>query len=609
MADIIQLLPDHVANQIAAGEVVQRPASAVKELLENAIDSGANHIQLIIKDSGKTLIQVIDNGNGMSDTDARMCFERHATSKLKTVDDLYHIKTKGFRGEAMASIAAIAQVELKTRRALDELGSSIKIEGSEVKEQNTCHTAEGTNVMVKNLFFNVPARRNFLKSNQVELRHILDEFHRVVIPHHSIGFSLIHNGNELFRLPKSNLLQRITAVFGHKSTQRYVPIEEKTDIVEISGHIAKPEFARKTRGEQFIFVNNRFIKSNYLNHAVNNAFDGLLASEYHAGYFLFLNINPEKIDVNIHPTKTEIKFEDEKAIYAMLRSTVKRSLGQFNVSPSLDFDKDPDVEQISYQKPGQIKIPTIQVDPSFNPFEPDTIQKSNTISGGLGTSNFGSSKPKPQENWQQMFQNLDIESSQEKLDIEEVGDASKLTYQIQQKYIVTNSGEGLVVIDQQRAHFRILFETLNKQLKKGAAASQQLLFPHQMNLDSGEIALFKEIQEEVVQLGFDFEFMGNQMLIVNGVPMGVKESDISNIIEDVLDCYKHENTEFKNNANEMLAKSISKSMATKKGQKLNLEEMRYIVEQLFACQMPYHCPNGKTVLITINPEDLDKKFN
>ncbi|MGZ4074426.1 MAG: DNA mismatch repair endonuclease MutL, partial [Bacteroidia bacterium] len=400
MSDIIQLLPDSVANQIAAGEVVQRPASAVKELMENALDAGSSKIRLIVKDAGKTLIQVIDSGCGMSETDARMSFERHATSKIKKADDLFAIRTMGFRGEALASIAAIAQVEMKTRRIGDETGVQIDIEGSEIKNQETVSCPEGTSISVKNLFYNIPARRNFLKTDSVELRHIIDEFQRVAIPNPNVAFSFHHNNTEVFHLEPGTLKQRIMSIFGSSYNTRLVPVEEDTAIVNIKGFVIKPDFAKKTRGEQFFFLNKRFIKSAYLHHAVQSAFEQLLPSDSFASYFLMLDVDPKTIDINIHPTKTEVKFEDEKAIYAFLRSTIKKSLGQFNISPSLDFDQEAHIYNMPLKPAdGIYKQPTIKVDPNFNPFKTDSSS---------GNSSAGSIKPTERElsnkaNWEKMY--------------------------------------------------------------------------------------------------------------------------------------------------------------------------------------------------------------
>ena len=411
MADIIQLLPDHVANQIAAGEVVQRPASVVKELLENAIDAEATHIQLLIKDAGKTLIQVSDDGKGMSETDARLCFERHATSKIKMAEDLFQLKTKGFRGEALASIAAIAHVDLKSKQEEQEVGTEIKINGTKVESQEPCVTPKGTVVSVKNLFFNIPARRNFLKSNAVETRHIIDEFQRVALAHPQIAFSLHHNGSEIFQLPSTNHRQRIVNIFGAKTNEKLVPVEEETEILNVQGFVGKPEFAKRTKGEQFFFVNDRFIKSPYLNHAVTAAFEGLLKEKTYPSYFLYLNIDPKRIDINIHPTKTEIKFDDEHALYAILRSAIKHSLGQFNVAPVLDFERDANLDTPYSYKEKQAEHPIVEVDRNFNPFESEmkfSSSSSTSAKTSSGKSNFQPSFSKKNEgSWEALYTEFD----------------------------------------------------------------------------------------------------------------------------------------------------------------------------------------------------------
>ncbi|NNF18891.1 MAG: DNA mismatch repair endonuclease MutL, partial [Flavobacteriaceae bacterium] len=458
MPDRIQLLPDHVANQIAAGEVVQRPASVVKELLENAIDAGAENIQLIIKDGGKTLIQVVDDGMGMSVTDARLSFERHATSKIRNADDLFHLNTKGFRGEALASIAAIAHVEMKTRPGSDELGTLLSIQGSRITDQEVITTPVGTSVAVKNLFFNIPARRNFLKSKQVELRHITDEFHRVALAHPGIGFQYFHDGNELFNLPDTNHRQRIVHLFGGKTNEKLVPVTEETQVVEISGFICKPEFAKKSRGEQFFFVNDRFIKSPYLHHAVSAAFEGLIRSEVHPGYFLFLKVDPGSIDINIHPTKTEIKFDDEQTLYAILRSSVKHSLGQFNIAPVLDFERDQNLDTPYDFKEKGAHPPRVSVDAGFNPFKEEHTKRS-------APTQFSS---RQESSWESMYVGLDSQVGSENalsvMPVESDSYTSSIfdsdgekeqrgsSFQLRRKYIVTTIKSGMLVIDQSRAH-------------------------------------------------------------------------------------------------------------------------------------------------------------
>src|ERR1700749_4726625 len=465
MPDIIQLLPDAVANQIAAGEVVKRPASAVKELVENALDSGADRIQLILKDGGKALIQVIDNGCGMSGTDARMSFERHATSKIRKAEDLFAIRTMGFRGEGLASIAASAQVELKTRRHEDELGSCIIIEGSEVLSQQACSAPVGTSICVKNLFFNTPARRNFLKSNPVEMRHIIDEFQRIALANPQVFFTLHHDGQEVYHLPASMLKQRIVHLFGNNYNQRLVPVEEDTTIIKLHGYVGKPEFARKTRGEQFFFVNNRYIRDAYLNHAVLTAFEELLPDEAYPLYVLFIEIDPSKIDINVHPTKTEIKYQDEKAIYAIIRSAVKRALGKYNITPTLDFDQENSIGHLITAKPlEQIVQPTIAFNPDFNPFATE-VKKADREPSFRHSAGEHQSTPIPQ-NWDTLYeiskreeqaqQEIHTESTISVQEQEVSKSSERQLFQIHGKYILSQIKSGFMLINQQSAHERIL---------------------------------------------------------------------------------------------------------------------------------------------------------
>ncbi|HTD42504.1 MAG TPA: DNA mismatch repair endonuclease MutL, partial [Mucilaginibacter sp.] len=480
MPDIIQLLPDSVANQIAAGEVVQRPASAVKELIENAIDAGADKIQLILRDAGKSLIQVIDNGCGMSLTDARMSFERHATSKIRKAEDLFAIRTMGFRGEAMASIAAIAQVELKTRRHEDELGTCILIEGSEVMSQQACSANTGTSISVRNLFYNTPARRNFLKSDPVEMRHIIDEFQRVVLANPGIFFTMHHNGQEVYHLPANSLKQRIVHLFGNSYNQRLVPVEEDTSIIKLHGYVGKPEFARKTRGEQFFFVNNRFIKDAYLNHAVLTAFEELLPDESYPLYVLFIDIDPSKIDINVHPTKTEIKYQDEKSIYAIIRSAVKRSLGKYNITPTLDFDQENSIGHLITEKPmEQIVQPTISFNPDFNPFAKEVPKAERGTTYSRDTSEYQRT-PIPQ-NWDTLYEISKRESSVQQemhgevtipVQEQEVSKSSeRQLFQIHNRYILSQIKSGFMLINQQAAHERILYERFLHQLDNHSGTS------------------------------------------------------------------------------------------------------------------------------------------
>lgn len=613
MADIIQLLPDHVANQIAAGEVVQRPASVVKELLENAIDAEATTVKLIIKDAGKTLIQVIDNGKGMSGTDARMCFERHATSKIKTADDLFQIQTKGFRGEAMASIAAVAHVELKTKPDDDELGTCISIEGSKITNQEVVVTPKGTSVSVKNLFFNIPARRNFLKSDPVETRHIINEFHRVALAHPRISFSMYHNGSELFNLPQSKLRQRIVNIFGSKTNEKLVPVKEDTEVVKLSGFVGKPQFAKKTRGEQFFFVNNRFIKSPYLNHAVLAAFEGLIKEGTHPSYFLYLEVNPNSIDINIHPTKTEIKFDDEHSLYAILRSAIKHSLGQFNIAPVLDFEHDNDLETPYSYKNKEADIPRIEVDRNFNPFK-ESSKGSNSMTGY---------KKQSSESWESLYVGLESKSGSDN-DFSEVhfesdevtpsmfddkkGQTAQNIYQLQNKYIISPIKSGLLIIDQYKAHQRILYEELLRNFTLGDAISQQLLFPLNLHFSRQEMEILKQLKDQLEATGFVFETLEGETVVINGIPASVKESNVSNILEQLISDVQNEVPDSHFSQTDLLAKSLAKSLAVKSGMPLGKEEQEHLVNSLFACKDPSVTPNNKSVFITLTAEDLDKKF-
>lgn len=608
MTDIIQLLPDHVANQIAAGEVVQRPASVVKELLENAIDANATEITLVIKDAGKTLIQVTDNGIGMSTTDARLSFERHATSKIKAAEDLFNLHTKGFRGEALASIAAIAHVDLKTKRDQDEIGTKIEIEGSTVVSQEATVVPKGTTIAVKNLFYNIPARRNFLKSNPVETRHIIDEFHRVALAHPSVAFKMLHKGDAVFTLPSQNYRQRIVGIFGNKTNEKLVPVEEHTEIVKVSGFVLKPEFARKSRGEQFFFVNNRFIKSGYLNHAVSTAFEGLIKDGLHPGYFLYLEVNPKSIDINIHPTKTEIKFDDEHAIYAMLRATIKHSLGQFSIAPVLDFNKDAGFDTpYEYSKKSPV-APKIEVDPSFNPFKSDTVVKQRHTSFKKETT----------PTWESLYTGVESKPEAITFESEEVTGAlfeesqatktSLTTFQIQNKYIISPIKSGMMVIHQHRAHQRILYEELLKNITVKEAVSQQLLFPLVLQFSQPDIKLLLKVQEQLEHTGFLFSTQNDSEIEITGVPISIQESQVSPIFEQLLSDIKQDVPDTSFSQNDILAQSMAESMAVKTGTVLTTEEQEHLVNQLFACKEPSVSPKNKPVLTTMEASDFDKKF-
>jgi len=615
MPDIIQLLPDAVANQIAAGEVVQRPASAVKELIENAIDAGADKIQLIFKDAGKSLIQVIDNGCGMSLTDARMSFERHATSKIRKAEDLFAIRTMGFRGEAMASIAAIAQVELKTRRHEDELGTCIIIEGSEVLSQEACSANTGTSISVKNLFYNTPARRNFLKSNPVEMRHIIDEFQRVALANSNVFFTLHHDGQEVYHLPASTLKQRIIHLFGNNYNERLVPVEEDTLVIKLHGFVGKPEYARRTRGEQFFFVNNRFIRDAYLNHAVLMAFKELLPEDTYPLYVLFIEIDPSKIDINVHPTKTEIKYQDEQTIYAIIRSAVKRSLGRYNITPSLDFDQENSIEHLVTIKPlEEIVAPTITFNPDFNPFNTDKTQEYDVPSR---SSNGYRNSPIPQ-NWDTLYaiskkeitvqQQMHEEKSIE-VDEQEVNKPSeRQLFQIQNRFILSQIKSGFMLINQQAAHERILYERFLQQLQNHSGVSQQSLFPQSVTLNSSDFELLKELLSDIRALGFDIREFGKNTVVVEGIPADLNNVGEHELLEQLLEGFKNNQAILKLDKRDSLARSLARNAATKAGVKMSLEEMNILIDQLFACQMPNLALNGKLVITTFTLNELLERF-
>ncbi|MEB3799856.1 DNA mismatch repair endonuclease MutL [Flavobacterium columnare] len=624
MSSIIQLLPDHVANQIAAGEVVQRPASVVKELVENAIDAGSTDIKLICKDAGKTLIQVIDNGKGMSVTDARLCFERHATSKIRKAEDLFDLHTKGFRGEALASIAAIAHVELKTKQDQEELGTHLIIEGSKFVSQEPSVLPKGTSFAIKNLFFNIPARRNFLKSDTVELRHIIDDFQRVALAHENIHFTFYHNGSEVFNLPQSNLRQRIVNIFAGKTNEKLVPVTEDTEIVRLKGFIGKPEFAKKNRGEQFFFVNDRFIKSGYLHHAIMAAYEGLLKEGMQPSYFLYLDVPPHTIDINIHPTKTEIKFDDEQALYAIIRSAVKHSLGQFNVAPILDFDRDANLDTPYSYVGKDAEMPTIQVDATFNPFaeEAPAPKKEST---GLGSFSSGSSlnyQPKKEsQSWESLYVGLKDAFEPEEIHFEsesvtgslfndtEIEKVKSITYQLQKKYIISPIKSGMLIVDQQRAHQRILYEQLLKNITVQQANSQQLLFPLTLYFSGIEMALFLELKASLENAGFIFESAASGSVVISGIPVTMLESEVARVLEQLIADLQEEIPDSSFSQMDSMAKSMARSLAVKTGTFLTELEQENIVNNLFACKEQSVSPFNRPTFITLSVEDIDKKFS
>lgn len=584
--NIIQLLPDNVANQIAAGEVISRPASAVKEMLENALDSGATNIKLYIKDVGKTLLQVVDNGCGMSPTDARMSFARHATSKINKADDLFAIKSMGFRGEAMASMAAIAHIELKSKQTEKELGTHIIIQGSKVEKQEDCVCANGTSISIKNLFYNVPARRNFLKSDKVETRHIIEQFSRIALANPDISMSMFLDDVEHFHLEKSNARQRIVNVTGAKSNQKLVPIKEETTLVNLGGFIGKPEFCKRTRGEQYFFVNKRFIKSTYLHHAVKKAYSGLIPDNYFPSYFLYLDINPKLIDINIHPTKTEIKFEDEKLIYAIIRSAVKHSLGKYNVAPTIDFNQETPFD-ILPEKGKAYKQPVVKIDRNFNPFE----------------------KEKPTEifSWGDVIEKTET-ASQQNLEVEWRRELdNKKFIQIANQFIVFEGENGLNILHQHRAHQRVLFEYYQKVFENGKTESQQLAFTQNLSFSNTDFALLKQMKKALRNLGFGFELKKENQIEINAIPTECKNENLENIFDEILQQEKNDE-KLKVSTKERIAKVLAKSLAIKSGKKLEMQEIRLLVNNLIACNLPTVCPNGNPTIINITFNDISKHF-
>lgn len=653
MPDIIQLLPDHIANQIAAGEVIQRPASAVKELLENAVDAGATEIKLIVNDAGKSLVQVIDNGRGMSVTDARMAFARHATSKIASIEDLFHIRTMGFRGEALASIAAVAQVELKTRRAEDELGVFINIENSEVQQQEPVSHPVGTSISMKNVFFNVPARRNFLKSNNTELRNIIDEFIRVAMAFPAIHFSLISNGQQVFFLEKGSLKQRIVQLLGNQYQSKLVPVKEETDYLTISGFTGKPDTARKTRGDQYFFVNNRFIRSAYLNHAVTHAFENLIAKDSYPTYILFIDLDPSQVDINVHPTKQEIKFTDEKIAYAFVKAAVKHALAQFSIAPSLDFSLNADIqslEAISQPFTGEKKEQAVssnlyQVFTQKNQahkIEPSGLQswkdirkqdkeireavdqshlinETSTVESPQTRGNF-----EPSSMWKselaklkERFFEKDTKSQHRDFDYE-LRPASKENrfqwlseaplMQLHGTYIVAVSNQGYLLLHQQSAHERVLYEQLSKAVYGKPMATQQSLFPVTFDLPAADVILLKELLPDLQQVGYHIEHFGNNSFVIQGTPADVEVGNEKKLIEQLLDQFKHFSSEVKFSQREKLMRSLAMQQSIKPGRHLTEREMRILVEQLFLCSVPNATPSGNPTYVTYPISQLDKMF-
>jgi DNA mismatch repair protein MutL len=629
VADIINLLPDNIANQIAAGEVIQRPASAVKELLENAVDAGATDIQLIVKDAGKELVQVIDNGGGMSETDARMCFERHATSKIQSIEDLFQITTMGFRGEALASIAAVSQVELKTRKKGTEVGTYVEIDNSFVNKQEPCQTAEGTSIAMKNLFFNVPARRNFLKSNAAEMRHIVDEFIRVAMSFPQLQFSLTNNNQQLFHLDKGSLKQRIVAILGQHYNARLVSVKETTDYMNVYGFVGKPETAKKTRGDQFFFVNNRFIKSSYLNHAVMNAFADIIPADSFPLYVLFIDVNPEHVDINVHPTKQEIKFDDEKLMYAFVQSAVKHSLAQFSITATLDFDLDPSIQALdAVSKPftAQQQHESIQ-SPLYKSFtqanQAHMIDKSSNSSnlkhwkdlyetnGNNETYNQSTYTIAPEpETRPAVTYESQPHATASVIDErwQDTATDQKVPVQVHQQYILSQIKSGFILIDQQAAHERILYERYQRALQEAPMATQQSLFPQTLQLPPADAALISEILGDLQTLGYDLEPFGNNTFIVRGTPADIQNGNDHATIQNLLEQFKNFSHELKVNNREQLIRSMARNNAIPAGKILAAREMQNIIDELFACSMPNVAPGGKFTFISFKLTDLARMF-
>ncbi|HJU46066.1 MAG TPA: DNA mismatch repair endonuclease MutL [Chitinophagaceae bacterium] len=610
MPDIIHLLPDNIANQIAAGEVIQRPASAVKELLENAVDAGATEIKLIIEDAGKALVQVIDNGKGMSESDARMCFERHATSKIKKIDDLFHIRTMGFRGEALASIAAVAQVELKTRREEDEVGCFVEIENSAVVREEPVAAPVGTCIAMKNLFFNVPARRNFLKSNGVEMKHIVDEFTRVALSFPSVFFSLTNNGQDMFYLEKGNLKQRIIQLMGNQYSSRLVAVNDNTDYLNIYGFIGKPETAKKTRGDQYLFVNNRFIRSAYLNHALQNAYKELIPADSFPSYVLFIDLDPAQVDVNVHPTKQEIKFEDEKIVYAFVQAAVKYALAQFSITPTLEFDIDAAIQQ------------------SAAVSQPFTEQKKAIVAS---SSLFQSFTKKNQahfieptqksdlKNWRDFFDKPadKLELGEPEITLEktapkeekDVFSHEQELIQLNNAYIIYPSKGGYLLISQQAAHERVLYERYTNALQGSAVATQSSLFPVTLDLSPQDTVMLSELLPDLQQLGYLIEPFGNNSFVIQGTPADIEEGNEKAVIENILEQYKHFTSEVRFSKKEKLIRTMAWQRSIKPGRHLTQQEMKTLVQDMFSCKTPNVTVSGNPTYIEFRKDYIEKLFS
>ena len=598
MKDIINLLPENVANQIAAGEVVQRPSSVLKELLENSVDAKSTEITILIKDAGKTLIQVLDNGKGMSKKDASICFFRHTTSKISSASDLFNIRSKGFRGEALASICAISHLNIITKQPGIELGNELEIHGSELKKSNSIVSDVGTKISVKNLFYNVPARRNFLKSNNVEFRHIVNEFMRISLTHPEIKFLFYNDGAEIYNLPKSNFRKRIINLLGNKTNEKLVPVSEETQMLKINGYIFKPEFSKKSKGDQFFFINNRFIRSPYLNHAINSAFEGLIDPNYNPSYFLNLEVEPSTIDVNIHPTKTEIKFEDEHSIYSILRSSVKHSLGQYNISPVLDFERNKSLDiPYDHKKVDQNKSVGIDVNTNYNPFDSPSSEKKyikiDSIKKHFDSLEFSSESNELKE--------IDFEDLNSQININQ-------PFQLKRKYIVNKTKSGLIIVDQERAHQRILYEKYLRSLTSENQNSQTLLHPIELDFTKQEVSVLKSNKSHLTQFGFDINFKSDK-IIIKSTPAFLKSEIIKSSFDELLINIQNELPENSFSESDFISKIMSKTMSIKNGKILDVSEQQYLINSLFACKETLISPFNKKTFVKISFNEIEKMFN
>lgn len=603
MGDIIQLLPDHIANQIAAGEVIQRPASVVKELVENAVDAGSAHVAVHIKDAGRTSIQVVDDGKGMSEIDARMCFERHATSKLQSAEDLFQLRTKGFRGEALASIAAIAHVELYTKVAQRDLGTNVEIHGSKLIQQEPKAGANGSSITVKNLFFNVPARRNFLKSDQVETKHIIEEFHRIALVHPEISFLLTHNQNPIHDLKATSLRKRIVDLLGMSFNTKLVPIEEKTDIVNISGFVLKPEFAKKKRGEQYFFVNHRFFKDSYLHHAVSKAFENLIPEKTYPSYFIYFDMDPKTIDVNIHPTKTEIKFEEERNIYAILRSAVKLALGSHQITPTLDFDQENAFNLSLDDQKRPIVEPEIKVNPNFNPFHTDSKSKS------VGTSSNNKNMQPNRLEWENYYDILDNSESNQEQELypqEDYKPATQNFLQVHQRYLLTPIKSGVLLIDLKRARERLLYNELMQAFMHQPITSQQLLFPISYAMQPSDKLMWNKYESAIQRLGFQWDWNNNEIIFA-ALPAQLQTEELEDCLGLIMEQLHNEQIDVGEVAHILIA-AVAKASAKNIKQKLSNEESAHFIEELFSTDEHQYCPSGNKIMTTIELAKLIEKL-